>query len=293
MRMKQPVRHIRDELYRDRGYDALWRLPNAGFVLRLDNQYIFLDPVLSSPHRYYGTIRQRIQETGQIPHHQVELQHHELDSIATEVHDPPLAAKEVEQADHVFITHGHEDHLDDDAIGVIADLNPQVVAPESCHPRLAEAGLTSNLLSTAIYGETHNYGNFSVEVVPADHSNSVSAAVNSDACGYLVRTVHGNFYLPGDGRFDHDGKSHIAQMEVDYLLVPINDTNLGVGFAALLTYILQPRVVVPCHYGYTHPPVRSQAGHPAEFVTALAARGYDMPTTDIVILSPGGRLVLA
>mgnify|MGYP001414511377 CR=1 FL=1 len=102
-----------------------------------------------------------------------------------------------------------------------------------------------------------------------------------------------NFYLPGDGRFDHDGKSHIAQMEVDYLLVPINDTNLGVGFAALLTYILQPRVVVPCHYGYTHPPVRSQAGHPAEFVTALAARGYDMPTTDIVILSPGGRLVLA
>jgi len=39
--------------------------------------------------------------------------------------------------------------------------------------------------------------------------------------------------------------------------------------------------------------VRSQAGHPAEFVTALAARGYDMPTTDIVILSPGGRLVLA
>ena len=132
-----------------------------------------------------------------------------------------------------------------------------------------------------------------MEVVPADHSNSVSAAVNSDACGYLVRTVHGNFYLPGDGRFDHDGKSHIAQMEVDYLLVPINDTNLGVGFAALLTYILQPRVVVPCHYGYTHPPVRSQAGHPAEFVTALAARGYDMPTTDIVILSPGGRLVLA
>ena len=169
--MKQPVRHIRDELYRDRGYDALWRLPNAGFVLRLDNPYIFLDPVLSSPHRYYETIRRRIQETGQIPHHQVELQRHELDTIATEVHDPPLAAEEVEQADHIFITHGHEDHLDDDAIGVISDLKPQVVAPKSCHPRLAEAGLTSKLLSTAIYGETHNYGNFSVDVVPVHHKN--------------------------------------------------------------------------------------------------------------------------
>ena len=291
--MKQPVRRIREELYRDRGYDAIWRLPNAGFVLRLDNRYIFLDPVLSSPHRYYEAIRQQIRDTGRLSHHQVELQRHELDTIATEVHETPLASEEVEQADHIFITHGHEDHLDDDALGVLAALGPQVMAPGSCHPRLIEAGLPIDSISNAIHGETHDYGDFSVEVVPADHSNSVAAAINTDACGYLVRTTHGNFYLPGDGRFDHEGKAHIAQMEVDYLLVPINDTNLGVGFAALLTHILQPRVVVPCHYGYTYPPVRSQGGHPAEFVTALAARGYDMPTTDIVILSPGGRLVLA
>ena len=98
MRMKQPVRRIREELYRDRGYDAIWRLPNAGFVLRLDNRYIFLDPVLSSPHRYYEAIRQQIRDTGQLPHHQVELQRHELDTIATEVHEAPLAAEEVEQA---------------------------------------------------------------------------------------------------------------------------------------------------------------------------------------------------
>ena len=68
---------------------------------------------------------------------------------------------------------------------------------------------------------------------------------------------------------------------------------LGVGFAALLTHMLQPRVVIPCHYGYTYPAVRSQGGHPAEFVTALAARNYKLPATDIVILSPGGRMVFA
>ena len=85
----------------------------------------------------------------------------------------------------------------------------------------------------------------------------------------------------------------IANLDVDYLLVPINDTNLGVGFAALLTHMLQPRVVIPCHYGYTYPAVRSQGGHPAEFVTALAARNYKLPATDIVILSPGGRMVFA
>ena len=65
--MKQPVRRIREELYRDLGYDAIWRLPNAGFVLRLGDRYIFLDPVLSSPHRYYEAIRQQIKGVRYIP----------------------------------------------------------------------------------------------------------------------------------------------------------------------------------------------------------------------------------
>ena len=42
--MKEPVRNIRDELYKDIGYDALWRLPNAGFVFRLGAVYVFSTP---------------------------------------------------------------------------------------------------------------------------------------------------------------------------------------------------------------------------------------------------------
>ena len=89
--------------------------------------------------------------------------------------------------------------------------------------------------------------------------------------------------------FDHKDKEEVVSLEVGYLLLPINDTNLGVGFAALLTHLLQPRVVIPCHYGYVYPAVRHQGGHPAEFVTALAARNYKIPSTDIMILSPGGK----
>ena len=59
-----------------------------------------------------------------------------------------------------------------------------------------------------------------------------------------------------------------------------------------LTHLLQPRVVIPCHYGYIYPAVRFQGGHPSEFVTALAARNYKIPDTDIMILNPGGKVVL-
>ena len=84
----------------------------------------------------------------------------------------------------------------------------------------------------------------------------------------------------------------MCDLSVDYLLLPINDTNMGVGFAALLTQILQPRVVIPCHFGYFSPRVRSQGAHPAEFLTAIAARQYRLPNTDIMILSSGGKVVL-
>ena len=76
------------------------------------------------------------------------------------------------------------------------------------------------------------------------------------------------------------------------LVLSCNDTNMGVGFAAQLAHILQPKVIIPCHYGYTYPAVRWMGGHPAEFVTTLASSNYKMPFTDIMILSPGGKIVL-
>ena len=103
-------------------------------------------------------------------------------------------------------------------------------------------------------------------------SNTPHHRNSEGACGFLLETRYGNIYHPGDGRFDHPHKAENCGLKVDYLLLPINDTNLGVGFAALLTRILQPKVVIPCHYGFTSPPVRSQGGHPAEFVTAPGGR---------------------
>ena len=291
--MAKPVRQIADELYRDQGYDALWRLPNAGFALRLGGVYVFIDAVMSYPHPTYAATREQTRRDGRSPHFVEEFRHYDPETLTVEENEVPLRAEEVEKADYVLITHEHEDHLDGQAMGQIAKLGPTVLAPNSCHPPLLDAGVPQELLVTATYGDIQEFDGFSVEVIPADHTAALFATRPADACGFLLRTEHGNIYILGDGNFDHEHKAKVTGLDVDYLLLPINDTNLGVGFAALMTHLLQPRVVVPCHYGFVYPPVRSQGGHPAEFVTALAARNYSLPTTDIVILRPGGRLVLA
>ena len=280
-----PVRRIRDELYGDAGYDAIWRLPNSGFVIRLDGKIIFLDAIFTSPHPVYEAERRKIAETGRLHDAALELKYHDRwENLFKEVHAPPLAADEVERADLVLITHEHEDHFEIDGLKRIGRLGPTFIAPESCHEALGRVGLPDDSIVEARYGERHDLGVFTVTVVPASHSPG--------ACGYLIETRHGNIYHPGDGRFDHADKAANLSLDVEYLLLPINDTNMGVGFAALLAHLLQPRVVIPCHYGYTYPPVRWMGGHPAELVTALAARNYKMPSTDIMILSPGGKLVL-
>jgi L-ascorbate metabolism protein UlaG (beta-lactamase superfamily) len=119
------------------------------------------------------------------------------------------------------------------------------------------------------------------------------ANANQDtvSVAFLVKTPHGNVFHPGDTAY----LSEFNRLKVDYLLLPINDTDLGVGWAATLAERLQPQVIIPCHYrmwfkGGPGQFFGSQSGHPAELLLALLVRGYSLPKTDIMVLKPGGRI---
>ena len=293
----ESARKIHKELYRDTGYDAMWRLTNSGFVIRLGTTYLFLDPVLTAPLPELLAAKDRIVASGGQNRRLEERYYDRPESLGTELYDSPLPPEQVEKADFVFLSHDHGDHFDTAGLAKLAQLNPTVVAPGYFHAArpgqwrgILETGIPKESIIEATHGKTIDFDSFSVEVIPADHS--AYRRPDPGACGYLIKTEHGNIYHPGDTNFDHPGKETICNLEVDYLIVPICDTDLGAGFGALLTFLLQPQVVIPCHYGYTYPPIRSQGGHPAEFVTALGVRNYRIPRTDILILQPGGKVVL-
>jgi len=103
--------------------------------------------------------------------------------------------------------------------------------------------------------------------------------------------MYGNIFHPGDTYYLEE----LSNLHVDYLLLPINDTNFGSGFAAMLTNQLQPKAVIPCHYGMYNPPSLWRGGHPVEYLATLVARGYwaSLPQTDLLILKPGGKVILS
>jgi L-ascorbate 6-phosphate lactonase len=262
----KPVRAIKREVYGDGGPDAVWWLGNAGFVIRLGRSFVFLDPAVTEEAHF--------QER---------------------VHEFPLPGADIQQADHVLYTHEHTDHMDRGLFGRLEEMGSTVCAPEYCRKFLVEGGVGEARVRAVKPGDVIEGDGYEIEVIRGLHVSRDLVYYpdvkdqDEAGCGYLIKTAHGNIYHPGDSCY----LKSMASLHVDYLLLPINDTNLSAGFAAQLTHELQPRVVIPCHYGMYAPPLDWQGGHPAEFFVALTARGLEVPYTDIMILAPGGKVVLA
>jgi L-ascorbate metabolism protein UlaG (beta-lactamase superfamily) len=261
-----PVRRIVEDVFNPNGYDGIWWLGNAGFMIRLGKKYIMVDPAITEE-----------------AHTQERL------------HGFPLEPEEIRQVDCVLYTHEHTDHLDRGFLPKLRELGTTICVPEYCKALLMREGIPESQINVSRVGEVvfSNEG-FKIEVIRALHGSRGSLYYqeigNQDvvACGYLIRTGYGNIFHPGDTYCLEE----FSKLSVDYLLLPINDTNLSAGFAAQLTQDLQPKVVIPCHYGMYAPNRDWQGGHPAEYLTALAARGYAYPFTDIMVLKPGGKVVL-
>jgi len=177
----------------------------------------------------------------------------------------------------------------------LVGLKSTVCAPLYCKQFITDRGIPESQIVVANVGDMIAGDGYEIEVIRGLHVSRdlvyYPDVKNQDeaGCGYLIKTQYGNIYHPGDSCY----LKEMAKLKVDYLLLPINDTNLSVGFAAQLTNELQPKVVVPCHYGMYAPPEDWQGGHPAEYLVALTARRYEIPYTDIMILKPGGMVILA
>jgi L-ascorbate metabolism protein UlaG (beta-lactamase superfamily) len=268
----EPVRKIARELYRKDGHDGIWFLGNMGFALRLGGKFLFIDPAVSGE-VYPGT--------------------------NPLVHGFPLEPDEFQRADLVLYSHEHSDHMDRGLFPKLKQLKTEIWAPEYCRRFLLEAGIPADRIHIAKPGGSVTRDNIAIQFVRSRHESRGTpyyADVKDQdtvSVAFLIRTQHGNVFHPGDTMY----LSEFNQLEVDYLLLPINDTDLGVGWAATLAHRLQPGVIIPCHYRmwYKGGPGRfygSQSGHPAELLLALLVRGYSLPKTDILMLQPGGRLLL-
>ena len=236
------------------GSVRMWWLSQAGFAFKTpDGKVIFVDPYLSDAvERLFGFKRL---------------------SLA------PLAAEEA-RCDLLILTHEHADHLDPDALPIIAKNNPQCrfAAPDGCAEGLTAAGIPPERRVVLEPNAACDLGSVVVHAVPADHGDYSPSALS------LLLDFDGiRIILTGDTSLRLGLMQPLLEVKPDVILPCINGVfgNMNHIDAARLIEQAKPRYAIPCHY-WTF---AEQGGcDPAGFIHAC---NQFCPEVKALLLKPG------
>lgn len=178
----------------------------------------------------------------------------------------------IDSVDAVLISHLHMDHLHLRSLRTIAE-GVHVVAPSGSGKLFRSLGIEH--LDEVVAGDVVTLRAASGDapaieatVVPADHSNARGphSRLVAEPVGYIVGAGERTVYFAGDtGLFEemHDFP------DIDVALLPIwgwgptlGERHLDPGRAATATHWIEPRRVVPIHWG-TYTPITPRRGTPA------------------------------
>jgi len=192
-----------------------------------------------------------------------------------------ISAQELD-ADIVASTHAHADHLDPDALPVLA-LNPRphfLGAPD-CEAPYRSIGLPEDRFTVIRTGETATIKGIGFRAAFADHGD-----LARDAIGLLMDFDGIRVYDVGDSAYAPDEISRSLSSAVDVMISPINGRfgNMDADETCRLAALIKPRLLIASHFWM----FVEHGGDPARFLAAAAGLPAGVRA---VVMAPGERLV--
>ena len=188
----------------------------------------------------------------------------------------PVATVGADEVDptHVFLTHGHADHVAD-AVAVAKRTNAQCVAIVELAGWLNENGVDNT--ADPNLGGTVEFDGGWVRLVPAWHTSTTPGGTVNTPAGLVVNLGGITVYHLGDTALFSDLSLPGQRDSIDVALMCIGghytmDRHDAVNAAELVG----AKQVVPCHYD-TFPPIETDA----------EAFRSEVSSSEVVILQPG------
>ncbi len=241
----------------EKGSLGIYWLAQAGFVFKASakGKIVYVDPYLSdSVERLVGFKRMMM---------------------------CPITAEEV-VADLVICTHEHPDHLDTDALPIVAK-NPHThfAGPVECVKEFEKLGIPEDRCHLLEEGKEITVDGVQVRGVYADHGELAPHAL-----GIVLNLDEIKVYHTGDTAYRPEGFKAVIDMHPDVLIPCINGRfgNLNSEEAALLTREISPRLAIASHFWM----FVEHNGDPGSFLEACSKLA---PGTQALVMKPGERLL--
>ena len=151
------------------------------------------------------------------------------------------------EADYIFLSHGHSDHIAD-CISIAKRTGAKVVGSWEVHEWLNKQGIeNTHPMNT---GGKWKFDFGTVKCVVAHHSSSMpDGSYGGNPMGFVVTSAEGNFYYAGDTALTLDMQLIPRCARLDFAVLPIGDNfTMDVADAIIASDFAQCQRVVGVHY---------------------------------------------
>jgi L-ascorbate metabolism protein UlaG (beta-lactamase superfamily) len=151
------------------------------------------------------------------------------------------------EADYIFISHGHDDHVAD-LLTLARRTGATVVGAFEVTAWAGKQGLEkTHPLNT---GGKWNFDFGTVKAVVAHHSSSLpDGSYGGNPLGFLFTTEEGNFYYSGDTALTLDMELIPRWAKLDFAVMPIGDNfTMGAEDAIMAAEMIECKQIVGVHY---------------------------------------------
>lgn len=204
-----------------------------------------------------------------------------IDPFLNDSPTAPVKAAEV-AADFILLTHGHFDHVGD-TLEIASRTGAKIVANFEIAEWLKGQGVAEEKVVAMNSGGAVDLAFGHVKMTMAHHSSSLpDGSYGGLAAGFILLLGNSRVYFSGDTSLFLDMKLYGLE-RLDLAVLPIGDGfTMGPEDSVEAVKMLNPRRVVPCHYG-TWAPLDQDA-------PAWADRIRSHTAADPEVLLPGEKI---